>query len=89
MIKTYCNAEQIPDKCCKGGRSQVADVREFIASGKDACEITIEKGRNATSLVSSYATLLKRKPEFAGVKAIRRQGRVFLIRTDKEVNADA
>lgn len=59
------------------------DLKQFQDSGEEIAEIVVQENKKPGSYTSVYCNAIKRY-QFKGIRAIMRNGRVFLIRTKEE-----
>ena len=72
--------EEIPAR--RGGRprTRVADVKAFLASRDDACEVIVEPDENPSSVYASLFNAIITVHAGEHVRVTRRYNRIFLVR---------
>ena len=54
------------------------DIEEFLNSDWEMCEVDIS---NYSDLISAYASYVRMAKEYSGIRIMRRNGHLFLLRT--------
>lgn len=85
MYKPF-SLNEIPRYRSRSGR-RILDVEAFIASGDPACEIVLEPGEKAYTVSGTFRQTIQRRQYYRdAIESFTRDGRVFLVR--KEANVD-
>ena len=71
---------EIPPKAKPREPSRICDVRAFISSGKDACEVLLLPGEQASNVYSAMANAISTLHAGELVRVTRRFDRIFLVR---------